>query len=105
MNPIDALQIAAIVLAAGINIGIILRSQRTLTDMLNDLKSQVASIDDEKVSKEVHAEVIRRIDGDVTGLGHRFNADLGLVRGEVSSVRHSVRNLEQRVPPQGPLGR
>lgn len=88
----DIIQICIVVLAVAVNVGIQLRGQQEVSKNIGELKQLCERIDREKVDKELHAEVVKRIDG-----------ELGAVRTDAQSTRHALRNLEQRVPfpPRG----
>ncbi len=79
--------ICSIILMGAINAGIMLKGQRIVEITLSEIKASLLLLDKDKIDKELHNEVVRRIDG-----------ELGAVRGDVSSVRHQVRNVEQRLP-------
>lgn len=97
MGTSDIIQICIVVLAVAVNVGIQLRGQQETQKNIGELKELIQQIDRDKLDKELHVEVVRRIDGELGGL-----------KEGVSSVRHGLRNLEQRVPfpsfPPGPRG-
>lgn len=106
-NTYALLSIAAIVVSSGITIGIMLRGQRAVESSLEDLKEKIEKLDDKKLDREVHVEVVRRLDGDLSRIGQQvayetvgLKQEVNTIKGEVQTVRHRVNNLEQvRVPP------
>jgi hypothetical protein len=79
--------IGSIIIMGAINAGIMVKGQRIVELTLSEIKASLLLLDKEKLDKELHSEVVRRIDG-----------ELGSVRGDVSNVRHQIRNVEQRLP-------
>ncbi len=83
---------------AGITIGMVRQGQKDFAARLELIADSV----DRKLSIDVHAEVVKRIDGEIAGVRSDVTGvrgEVGSLRGDVSSVRHSVRNLEQSRMP------